>query len=265
MNEAAPPQAQAAPRRRPRPPPRQVAVERIDRLTPRVISVTFAGDALAGFGPPRPGAHMKLLFAPADFDWTPREDAPRPPSRTYTPRLYDADRKRLDVEFVLHGAGLAASWVEKAAVGGPMALAGPGGGYDLPADASSLVIVADDTAMPAAGTILEALPKGVKPIVLCEVADAAEERELSPRVAVSPVWFHRETKGAVGGALLEETVKGMAAPGDAFWWIACEAGAMRRIKQHLIRERGVDPQRLHTRGYWRLGETNYPDHDYGND
>jgi len=49
------------------------------------------------------------------------------------------------------------------------------------------------------------------------------------------------------------------------WWIACEAAAMRRIRDYLMGEIGVAGERLHTRGYWRLGETNYPDHDYGKD
>ena len=42
---------------------------------------------------------------------------------------------------------------------------------------------------------------------------------------------------------------------------------MRRIRDHLERldERGIDLERIHTRGYWKLGETNYPDHDYGKD
>ena len=53
-------------------------------------------------------------------------------------------------------------------------------------------------------------------------------------------------------------------PGTA-WWIACEAGAMRRIRKHLLGERRIDPALVHTRGYWKLGETNYPDHDYGAD
>lgn len=40
---------------------------------------------------------------------------------------------------------------------------------------------------------------------------------------------------------------------------------MRRIRRYLVEETGVDPAHLHTRGYWRQGEVNYPDHDYGND
>jgi NADPH-dependent ferric siderophore reductase len=268
MNDVAPKPAETvAPPRRKRPPPRPVTVASIERVTPKVISVTFTGDALANFGPPKPGAHMKLLFAPPGFDMPALErgeEGPRPPSRTYTPRRHDASAKRLDVEFVLHGNGLAANWVQKAKAGDPLHVAGPGGGYDIPADLGELVIVADDTAMPAAGMILEALPTGAKTTVLCEVFDAKEERALSPTVPVTPKWLHYAN--AQPGTLLErEAIKLAGEKPGAHWWIACEAGAMRRIRKALLGEHKVPPSRVHTRGYWKLGETNYPDHDYGND
>ena len=38
---------------------------------------------------------------------------------------------------------------------------------------------------------------------------------------------------------------------------------MRRIRRHLLKERGLDPATIVTRGYWKLGDTNYTDHDYG--
>ena len=270
MPDTATPQiaAPAAPRRK-RPPPRPVTVERVERLTPRVISVTFGGAALENFGPPRPGAHMTLLFAPPGFDMPALErgeEGPRPPSRTYTPRRYDPATRRLDVEFILHGDGLAANWVQKAKPGDPLHVAGPGGGYDIPADASELILIADDTAMPAAATILEALPAGVRATVVCEVADAKEERALSSKVKTAPEWLHYATQGAQPGTLLEKRALELAAAKpDASWWIACEAGAMRRIRKHLLGDRKVAPAKVHTRGYWKLGETNYPDHDYGND
>jgi NADPH-dependent ferric siderophore reductase len=250
---------------RPRSPTRPVAVERVERITPRLTRVTFGGDQMAGFGPPRPGAHMKLLFAPDGTRWSPDdEDAPRPPRRTYTPRRYDAGSNTLQVEFVHHGDGLAAQWARAARVGDALFITGPGGGYDIPADATEIVLVADDTALPAAGTILEALPAGCRATLLCEVSDASEERPLSPLVPSSPVWLHRGP--AVAGALLEAALRELSARSpDACWWIACEAAAMRRIRRHLLTERGVDAARLHTRGYWKLGETAYPDHDYGRD
>jgi NADPH-dependent ferric siderophore reductase len=270
MPDTATPQAApaAAPRRK-RPPPRPVTVERVERLTPRVISVTFTGEALASFGPPRPGAHMKLLFAPPGFDMPALErgeEGPRPPSRTYTPRRYDAAAKRLEVEFVLHGDGLAANWVQKAKAGDPLHVAGPGGGYDIPADLTELVLIADDTAMPAAATVLEALPPGTKATLVCEVSDAQEERKLSSTVSVAPIWLHYATQRVDPGVLLEKKAAALAtAKPHAHWWIACEAGAMRRIRRHLLADLKIPPARVHTRGYWKLGETNYPDHDYGND
>ena len=56
---------------------------------------------------------------------------------------------------------------------------------------------------------------------------------------------------------------GPAAELDADWFVACEAGAMRGIREHLRNDRAVAPERMETRGYWRRGEANYPDHDYG--
>ena len=87
---------------------------------------------------------------------------------------------------------------------------------------------------------------------------------LSPTVAVASKWLHR-SRVDLAGTLLEQEIAGLSAPADAYWWIACEAGAMRRIRTHLLKERKIGPSRVHTRGYWRLGETNYPDHDYGAD
>ena len=40
---------------------------------------------------------------------------------------------------------------------------------------------------------------------------------------------------------------------------------MRRIRRHLLTERGIDRAALTTRGYWKLGATDYPDRDYGED
>jgi NADPH-dependent ferric siderophore reductase len=40
---------------------------------------------------------------------------------------------------------------------------------------------------------------------------------------------------------------------------------MRRIRTHLLQERGLDPAAIVTRGYWKLGAIDYTDHDYGTD
>ena len=257
---------------RPRSPTRLVTVERVERMTPLLTRITFTGDALAGFGPPRPAAHIKLLFPADGSGWSPDDEAaPRPPRRTYTPRRFDAQARRLEVDFVHHGDGLAAGWAARAKPGQVLFVTGPGGGYDVPADASEIILVADDTALPAAATILEAAPDTCRAIVLAEVAGKSEQRPLSTRANIQPTWLFRESQSSesgasVPGSLLEHAVRNLAASSPtACWWIACEAAAMRRIRNYLLRERRLDPSRVHTRGYWKLGETAYPDHDYGKD
>jgi NADPH-dependent ferric siderophore reductase len=254
----------AAPPRKRRPPPRPATVEKIQRVTPRVIRVSFSGPDLASFERSKPGAHMKLFFPPLNAPPVPAgEEAPRPPSRTYTPRRYA--NGLLDVEFVLHGAGLASDWVEAAKVGDPMLLSGPGGGHVFPEGIRHLVLVADDTAMPAAGMIVEALPNDCRVTVLCEVEDKADERALSSRADVTPTWLHRAVANTQPCALLVAAVAALPAEdSDTHYWIACEAGAMRRMRDGLM-QRGIERARLQTRGYWKFGDNNYPDHDYGAD
>ena len=265
MSDASP---MTPPAKKRRPPPRAVRVQAIDQITPGVVRVTFEGPELASFETTKPGEHMKLLFVPPDAVWPPPEgvEAPRPPSRTYTPRRYHADSQRLEVEFVLHGPGMASDWVQIAKAGDRMLVGGPGGGHQVPTDVRNVVLIADDTAAPAAGMMLESLPAGCSMSVLCEIENAAEERPLSPNVDCKPIWLHRGPTKATPGTLLEAAVAALPAqPPDTFWWVACEAGAMRRIRDALAQTRGVARANLVTRGYWKLGDQNYPDHDYGAD
>ncbi len=253
-------------RTRPRSPIRKVVVEKVMRLTPGLTRVTFAGAELAGFGPPRPAAHIKLHMVPLGESWNPLdEDAPRPPRRTYTPRSFDSAALTLDVDFVLHGHGLASDWAAQTKPGQTMFVSGPGGGYEAPADARTLVLVADETALPAVGMILETLPATCRPIVLAEVPGPEEVRALSDHVTVAPRWLHRDTARSVPGSLLEDAVAKLDVDSGAAWWVACEAASMRRIKHHLLKNRAIAPTLVHVRGYWKLGETAYPDHDYGKD
>ena len=46
---------------------------------------------------------------------------------------------------------------------------------------------------------------------------------------------------------------------------ADQADGERGIRRYFRNDRGLPPDSLVTRGYWRLGEANHPDHDYGDD
>lgn len=185
-----------------------VTVEDVVRLTPRMTRVIFGGAEFAGFRSPCPAAHIKLLFVPPGTEWSPKdEQAPRPPSRRFTPLRFDPENRRLEVEFVHHGQGLVAIWAAEARVGDELYIGGPGGGYDIAPDATDVIIVDDDTAIPAPATILEALPRVCRATALYEVADAAEESALSPGSTVTPIWLHRNGQVGLPGATLEDAVR----------------------------------------------------------
>jgi NADPH-dependent ferric siderophore reductase len=255
--------------RRVRPRPRMVTVSHVERPTPGCVRVTLTGEELRGYEMRGPAAHIKVLFGKPGQDgpilpeWGPEgpmlsEAEQMPPSRTYTPRSYDAAKRELVVEFMLHGEGLASTWAATAKPGDVLAVTLPGGPYTVePAD--WYFIGGDDSALPAIETILEALPDGAQAHVFVEVGSAQDERRL---VATDVTWLQRN--GAEPGRALEQAVRRFEAPsGEGRVWIGCEAEVMRDIRRHLLFERGFEREAIHTHGYWKRGAANHPDHDVG--
>jgi NADPH-dependent ferric siderophore reductase len=266
--------AGAGDRPRRRKPPRPVEVVSVSRINPRLVSVWVSGDALEGFQIDAPTAHIKVFLPP------PGQDAPllpeflpegqvipqdaRPAVRTYTPRRFDAATRTLEVQFVLHGAGPASEWAERASVGDKLAVAGPGGRFVMDSTAGHWWIAGDESAIPAVGTLLEALPDAATADVHLEVAGPEDELEFASPVKATITWHHRRAPDA-WGVELDEAARGAAIADGTRVWVACEAAAMRGIRKHFLAERGLPASSLVTRGYWRLGEANHPDHDYGED
>jgi NADPH-dependent ferric siderophore reductase len=244
------------------------------------VSVQLGG--LAGFTLEGPTQHIKVFLpapgqdAPTLPTWTDDgpvypENTPRPIVRTYTPRRFDTETGTLEVQFVLHGEGPASEWADKAAPGDQIAVGGPGGRFLLDLSAQRWWIAGDESAIPAIATLLEALPASAIADVHVEVGDAADEIQLSSPAKTSVTWHRRPTPDA-WGTVLEEAAEHAAvvkgdgeAGGGTQVWVACEAAAVRRIRSHFLRERGLPASSVMTRGYWRLGVVNHPDHDYGDD
>jgi NADPH-dependent ferric siderophore reductase len=187
-----------------------------------------------------------------------------PVIRTYTPRRYDQSDATLEVQFVLHGSGPAATWAKQASAGDQLGVAGPGGRFSLdPAD-RRWWIAGDESALPAIGTLLDALPASATAEVHIEVAGPKDQVPLSSQAETTIVWHPRRDPDAWGDELYAAAQSAKIA-GDTRVWVACEATAVRRIRKHLMSERQVPLDALVTRGYWRLGEAGHPDHDYGED
>ncbi|WP_210636748.1 siderophore-interacting protein [Streptomyces sp. GESEQ-13] len=256
------------PRRRP---PRQVEVAEVRRLTARMVAVTFAGESLAGFAEPVPTAHVKLFLPDAQGhvaqpvvgpDGHLRWPDGRPTMRTYTPRRFDAEANTLEVWFVLHGDGPAARWAAEARPGSRAAIGGPGGRFSVDPEARRWWIGGDESALPAIATLLEALPEGAEGEVHLEVQAAEDRIPLPAPAGVSPTWHDRAGEP---GVTLVDTLRRAPLDDDTHVWIACEAQAVREARSYLLTDRGLPRPRVTTRGYWRVGAANHPDHDSGED
>lgn len=264
---------------KPRRPRYPASVKRVRRLTPRMVRVTFTSPELASFGWNGPAAHIKVIFVDPAQALAPSGGAPgaaagatstaaepRPTMRTYTPRRFDRETRELDVDFVLHGEGPASTWAAQAAVGQSLMIGGPGRNYVIDPSAEWFVLVGDDSAIPAIGTILEHLPPTVPATAFVEVVDANDEHPFYAGSNAAIHWLRRGEDASKAGELLEAAVRNFTfPPGAGRVYVACEASAVRRIRRHLLHERGMSRDHIVTRGYWKLGETDHPDGDYAQD
>ncbi|GAA4601834.1 NADPH-dependent ferric siderophore reductase [Actinoplanes octamycinicus] len=285
-----------------------VEVVRVTRLSPSFLRVTFTGADLDRFAdngfdqrckliPPLDGCGIDHL--PMGEDWFTRwRGLPadrQNPIRTYTVRAVRPHLREVDVDMVLHGvSGPASRWAVSAGPGsiacllGPNAdFPGPTGGTDFhpPAGTNRILLVGDETAVPAIASILSRLPAGMRGEVLLEVPESGDQLLVDAPPGVRVTWLPRD--GAAHGAKLIPAVQAAAAHllGDAagatcaeledvdvdeglLWevpdgtdavdgfyaWLAGEAAVIKTLRRHLVSTCGVDRRAVAFMGYWRLGK-----------
>ena len=159
----------------------------------------------------------------------------------------------IDVDFVLHGdTGPASAWASRVTPGDRVAFLGPHGLYDVPDGTDWQLLVGDETALPAIGAIIEQLPAGTRVSAYIEVSEREERQTFETRGAVEVHWLLRESR-PLGEALLD-AVRTATFPGGApYAWVSGEAGVVKLVRRHLVREREVDKRRICFAGYWRVG------------
>ncbi|MDC0707450.1 siderophore-interacting protein [Stigmatella sp. ncwal1] len=242
---------------------RLLEVLRVAFVTPHMVRVTLGGKELEGFQTPAADDHVRLIF-PAPGESKPLlptlgpngpvfpEGQPRPASRDYTPRRYDAAAGELDIDFVVHGSGPGTTWATHAKPGDFVGVGGPRSSMIVPQDFAWYLLAGDSTALPAIGRWLEELPAGAHAIVFIEVSDASEEQQFKTAARVELTWLHRN--GAAPGTtnLLEKAIRELTfPPGDHFVWLAGEANTLRPIREHVYNERGTHKKWISATGYWK--------------
>jgi NADPH-dependent ferric siderophore reductase len=164
----------------------RVTAERVELVTPHMKRITIDGSCLPAFRAGLPAQWLKV-FVPAG-------DGPAVPGRAYTIRRSDPASKKLDLEFVLHGDnGPVSAWVARVKPGESFEIsaAHPRSGFAFQSSTERYLLFGDETALPAIGGILEALPAHTRADVFVEVDDIGEEQTIETAVAVNLTWLHR--------------------------------------------------------------------------
>jgi len=165
------------------------------------------------------------------------------------------------------------------------------GGVEFrPPRGGTLLLAGDETAAPAICAILERLPADARGHALIEAPEPGDVLPVTTPAGVSVTWLAR-TGGEYGSRLVPAVtalaaellpadrsvlvpavagapraltdvdvdqeilweVPPSSAPAPLYAWLAGEAGVIRRLRRHLVAERGLDRGAVAFMGYWRLG------------
>lgn len=284
----------------------EVALKERRVLSPSLDRMVFTGADVARMKTEGPDQRIKVFFplpgqdapdVPSGEDWYARyralPDDARPPMRTFTLRQLRAGDCEVDVDFVLHGeTGPASRWATHARPGDRVVLLAPdadcvdsseGWEWKPPAGVGQVLLVADETALPAVAGILEELAGLADPprtLALLEIAQAGDAVPLKAPATAELVWLPRgqEVHGqrllqavqarlaaasavAEGAELDEIDVDAQilweqadaSADGAMYAWVAGEAGAVMAIRRYLVKDCGLDRRAITFMGYWRQG------------
>lgn len=234
---------------------RKLEVLRVTDITPKMRRITLHGPDLNGFISLGPDDHVKLIFATTPEEQAALDnfipgapsDGPKPVMRDYTPRRYDAISGELDIDFVLHGEGPAATWAAQAQPGQFLNIAGPRGSMIVPDIFDSYLLIGDETALPAIARRLEELPATRSALVVAEIADSGEQQVFDSKAQVDVIWIVR------GEQDLVDVTRRLEMPeGKLYAWIATESLLSRKLRRVLLGEFGLEEEFVKAAGYWRL-------------
>ena len=210
----------------------------VDEVAPHVRLITMASSDLVGFEY-TPG--QDLLFEFPDGD--------RPLRRRYTIRRLDPSVGIADFEIEIHdGRGPATRWAAKAELGEHLGAIGPRGGISLRSTATAHLFVVDDSAMPAAFALLDALPSDTAATALLVTSHGVESRPTPAGApATSLVWLDQ-------AEMLEMLSDLHPAAGTAAYLFG-ERHLVRTAEELLIAG-GLDRDVIASKAYWRRDQPN---------
>jgi len=257
-----------------------LTVLRTERLSAHWLRVTLGGGEVEKFRPmgfdqwfrlflpiggdaglERVPAKANSMFGYLKFLRIP--DGERPVLRNYTVRAYRAATTdagaEIDVDFVLHGsaadgtAGPASRWAETCSPGEHVLIIDEGLAFNPQRGTDRVVLVGDETALPAIAGICASLPATAVGTAIIEVPSEEDALTFPHPDGVDVVWITRPP-GTAPGALALAALAKTALPDAPFHaYAAGEQSLASGARKHLVGDRGVDKNSVSFCGYWKLG------------
>lgn len=176
-------------------------------------------------------------------------DGPLTVRRRYTVRRADPEMGNVDIEVEMHeGAGPAARWAAGAKVGTRLDAVGPRGKITLRPGALSHLFVADDSAMPAAFAMIEALPRGARATAVLVTSHGAGSRPGPLAEADVPLHW------AEDGQFLA-LIAGLGEEPHLAGYVLGERELVRDAVELLV-SAGADRDAIAAKVYWRRDRPN---------
>ena len=273
-----------------------------ERLSPSFLRITFVNEdglSFTSWGPDQrvklylsePGtAPPRLPLTEWNAAWQKLDPGCRTARRSYTIKNVRPDKAELDIDFVDHGVeGPASAWAFHARPGDLLQIAIPNGnyigqpmGYEWrpPEGVSRLLLMGDETSLPAISNIWERIPETVTSIDCFVEVPRAGDDVAAGEMASRITWLPRyedppgtKLKKALGYSQMPELsqlkrlhgLEKSVAPNERMWdpapdtsgpfyaWVAAEGGAVKFIRHALMKDCGLPKSAVSTMGYWYLG------------
>lgn len=191
-------------------------------------------------------------------------DGMRPVMRNYSVRAYresgPSGGPEIDVDFVLHGsaddgsAGPASRWAQSCEVGESVVIIDEGLTFNPERGTDRVVLVGDETALPAITAICASLPTDASGVVILEAPSVADVLEFTAPAGIDVQWLVRDDHDAKPGVLALEALRSATLPDAPFHaYIAGEQALPTGARRYLVAEREVDKHHVSFCGYWRVG------------
>jgi NADPH-dependent ferric siderophore reductase len=222
-----------------------LTVREVRPLSSSMVRVVLAGDALRDLEA-EPGQDLMLTASAT----------PPMMRRRWTIRALDRDAGLVTLDVVLHADG-GASLLHEASPGDVVEAIGPRGKVHLAPDARVHHFIGDQSFLPAAYAMAEAVRSPARAVVTLTVPGADDRLALDAAAGpAGPTWVdEQDDDAATGLALL--AASGLGDPEDGVVvYVGGEMALTAAIRTALVSDRGWPREAVMPKPYWRRGTPN---------